>query len=111
MEVINDNNCSWINDLSPRTNFKSLDKNHDCDWLIIGAGYTGLSAARKLSELNPNEKIIVELSKSLIKEIKEFGQDITKKQSSKLHTKLNETRKVRKGIIKAKMAGKFIPND
>jgi len=36
---------------------------------------------------------------------------MTKKQSSKLHTKLNETRKVRKGIIKAKMAGKFIPND
>ena len=59
MEVINDNNCSWINDLSLRTNFKSLDKNHDCDWLIIGAGYTGLSAARKLGQICSNQKIIL----------------------------------------------------
>ena len=59
MEVINDSNCSWINDLSPRTNFKFLDKNYDCDWLIIGAGYTGLSAARKLSQIYSNQKIII----------------------------------------------------
>ena len=59
MEVINDKSCSWINDLSPRTNFKSLDKNHDCDWLIIGAGYTGLSAARKLGQIYPNQEIIL----------------------------------------------------
>ena len=30
-----------------------------CDYLIIGAGYTGLSAARKLSEISKNKKIIV----------------------------------------------------
>ena len=53
MHVVNDNNCGWINDLSPRTNIKSLSTNEDCDWLIIGAGYTGLSAARKLSQLHP----------------------------------------------------------
>ena len=51
MQVINDDSCSWINDLSPRTNVKSLDKNYDCEWLIIGAGYTGLSAARKLGQI------------------------------------------------------------
>ena len=43
MKVINDNYCSWVNDLSPRTNIKILNKEQDCDWLIIGAGYTGLS--------------------------------------------------------------------
>ena len=59
MQVINDNNCGWINDLSPRTNIKSLDKNYDCEWLIIGAGYTGLSAARKLGQLYSNQKIIL----------------------------------------------------
>jgi len=59
MQVINDNSCSWINDLSPRTNVKSLDKNYDCEWLIIGAGYTGLSAARKLGQLYSNQKIIL----------------------------------------------------
>ena len=59
MEVINDNFCSWINDLSPRINLKSLDKNFDCEWLIIGAGYTGLSAARKLGQIYPNQEIIL----------------------------------------------------
>ena len=59
MKVVNDTNCSWINDLDRRSNIKFLDKDKSCDWLIIGAGYTGLSAARKLSELHPNQKIII----------------------------------------------------
>ncbi len=59
MQIINDNGCSWINDLSPRTNFKTLTTNLDCEWLIIGAGYTGLSAARKLGHLYPDQKIIL----------------------------------------------------
>jgi len=59
MQVINDNGCSWINDLNPRTNIKTLKSNKNCEWLIIGAGYTGLSAARKLSQLYPNQKIIL----------------------------------------------------
>ena len=59
MEVINDKNCSWINDLDSRTDFKVLEKNEDCEWLIIGAGYTGLSAARKLGQIYPNKKIIL----------------------------------------------------
>ena len=59
MEVINDNGCSWINDLIPRTNIKTLQSDKDCDWLIVGAGYTGLSSARKLGQLHPNKKIIL----------------------------------------------------
>ena len=59
MEVINDNNCSWINDLSQRSNIKSISSHLDCEWLIIGAGYTGLSAARKLGQLYPNKKILL----------------------------------------------------
>ena len=59
MNVVNDTSCSWINDLDRRTNIKTLDKDKSCDWLIVGAGYTGLSAARKLSELNPKQKIII----------------------------------------------------
>ncbi len=57
--VVNDNSCSWLNNLQPRTNYKTLNQNQKCDYLIIGAGYTGLSAARKLSEINPKKKIIV----------------------------------------------------
>jgi glycine/D-amino acid oxidase-like deaminating enzyme len=59
VNIINDNNCSWIKDLNSRSNIKTLKENKSCDWLIIGAGYTGLSAARKLSELHPNQKIII----------------------------------------------------
>jgi glycine/D-amino acid oxidase-like deaminating enzyme len=59
MDVTNDNGCSWINDLTPRTKIKTLKSNDDCEWLIIGAGYTGLSAARKLGQLYPNQKIIL----------------------------------------------------
>ena len=59
MDIINDNSCSWINDLNPRFNIKVLDKNQDCEWLIVGAGFTGLSAARKLGQLFQNQKIIL----------------------------------------------------
>ncbi len=59
MQVQNDRSCSWINDLSLRTSIKSLLSNEECDWLIIGAGYTGLSAARKLGQINSNLKIIL----------------------------------------------------
>jgi len=59
MEVTNDNSCSWINDLNPRTNITTLQSDKECEWLIIGAGYTGLSAARKLGELCPNKQVII----------------------------------------------------
>ena len=59
MQVINDNGCSWINDLTPRSNIKVIEKNEKCEWLVVGAGYTGLSAARKLGQLYPNKKIIL----------------------------------------------------
>ncbi len=59
MEVTNDNRCSWIKDLIPRTNIKTLHSNDDCEWLVVGAGYTGLSAARKLGQLYQNQKVIV----------------------------------------------------
>ena len=59
MNIINDNNCSWLNQLPIRTNIKTLEKNLSCDYLIIGAGFTGLSAARKLYEIDNKKKIII----------------------------------------------------
>ena len=59
MEVVNDNSCSWVKDLSPRNNIKTLQSDENCEWLVIGAGYTGLSAARKLGQLYRNQKIII----------------------------------------------------
>jgi len=59
MNVINDNTCSWINDLEPRSHNNTLQSDIECEWLVIGAGFTGLSAARKLGHLYPNKKIIL----------------------------------------------------
>ena len=59
MEIVNDNSCSWINDLNIRNNTQTLSSNLESEWLIIGAGYTGLSAARKLSQLYPTQKILL----------------------------------------------------
>ena len=59
MNLQNDSNCAWINDLDIRNNIKSLKTNEETEWLIIGAGYTGLSASRKLGHLYPNQKIIL----------------------------------------------------
>ena len=59
MQVKNDQNCSWINQIDQRVNIKKVDSDLNCDWLIVGAGYTGLSAARKLGQLYPNQSIII----------------------------------------------------
>ena len=59
MTILNDNGCGWIKDLPVRKNFKQLNCDILCDYLIIGAGYTGLSAARKLSEISKAKKIVV----------------------------------------------------
>ena len=59
MNLINDTSCGWTNQLPKRNNIKQLNQDTYCDYLIIGAGYTGLSAARKLSEIEKNKKIIL----------------------------------------------------
>ncbi len=59
MKLENDSNCSWINDLNPRSGINKLHSDKDCEWLIVGAGFTGLSAARMLGHICPNQKIVL----------------------------------------------------
>ena len=59
LNIINDNGCGWLNQLSKRINIKTLNEDLTSDYLIIGAGYTGLSTARKLSEIDSSKKIII----------------------------------------------------
>lgn len=55
----NDSGCGWIHDLPTRRPTPPLTKTVRCKWLVIGAGYTGLSAARKLAEQNPSDHIVL----------------------------------------------------
>ena len=55
----NDPGCGWLNLLPPRTAMPALNQDLDCPWVIIGAGYTGLAAARTLALLRPNDQIVL----------------------------------------------------
>ena len=59
MSIKNDPNCGWINCLPKRTNIKQLERNLSCDYLIVGAGYTGLSAARQIANNFKSSKIVL----------------------------------------------------
>ena len=37
----------------------ALAQNTTADWLVVGAGFAGLAAARRLSELHPGDRIVV----------------------------------------------------
>lgn len=51
--------AAWNALLKPATTRPSLLENATADWLVIGAGFAGLSAARRLSELHPTDRIVV----------------------------------------------------
>ncbi len=59
MLLNNDQNCGWINNLDKRTIIQSINENLNCDFMIVGAGFTGLSVARKLGQIEKNKKIIL----------------------------------------------------
>ncbi|MER8395800.1 FAD-binding oxidoreductase [Mesorhizobium sp. M1340] len=47
----------WYGILPPPKAPEVLRGRHKADWLIVGAGFAGLAAARRLSQLVPNERI------------------------------------------------------
>ncbi len=49
----------WSELLSARTKNSALTGKHRVPWLVIGAGITGLCAARELATLHPDENIIL----------------------------------------------------
>ena len=58
-----------------------------------------------------NNKEIQKLTNKFIKELHTFSNNLESKNSIKLLEKLKKTKKGRERIVKARQAGKFIPND
>lgn len=51
--------CGWVEILPPATTAERLNDNIIADWVIIGAGFAGLSAAKRLSDRCPDDKVVV----------------------------------------------------
>ena len=47
MNLINDNNCGWINNLNKRLNIKNLNKNKFYDLSLMGVGTNILGYSNK----------------------------------------------------------------
>ncbi len=54
---VNDNTNGWSRILPPRTPKPPLSCDLEVDWIVIGAGYAGLAAARRLAENRPDDSI------------------------------------------------------
>ncbi len=54
-----DNQNGWLEILGPQPEPTSLRGDIKADHVVIGAGYGGLAAARRLAELNPDQSIVL----------------------------------------------------
>lgn len=51
--------AAWDCILAAAPRYPELDESVDADWVVVGAGFTGLAAARRLSQLVPADETIV----------------------------------------------------
>ena len=49
----------WSATISPREPNKPLDRDLKVDWLVVGAGYAGLAAARRIATNCPRESVVL----------------------------------------------------
>ena len=54
-----DTSCGWYAALRARPDVKRLEGHRTADYAVIGAGFAGLAAARKLAELKPDARIVL----------------------------------------------------
>ena len=57
--AINDQSCGWEHTSTGAPSFSQLKNDIRADWVIVGAGFTGLAAAYRIAGLNPNDSIIL----------------------------------------------------
>jgi glycine/D-amino acid oxidase-like deaminating enzyme len=51
--------CAWSELLPPPPPAQPLEHRIMADWLVIGGGFAGLAAARRLSQLRPRDRIVL----------------------------------------------------
>ncbi|HUV23224.1 MAG TPA: FAD-dependent oxidoreductase [Gammaproteobacteria bacterium] len=56
---INDSSNGWSRILPPRSPRPALSGQQRVNWVVIGAGYVGLAAARRLAENRPRDSILL----------------------------------------------------
>lgn len=54
-----DTTNGWAWNLPPRAPRPHLQGDIRADWIVVGAGWAGLAAARRLAENRPNEKVVI----------------------------------------------------
>lgn len=53
-----DSGCGWVNIL-PRYETSELAGDATADWVVVGAGFTGLAAARQLAQHFPDDRVLL----------------------------------------------------
>ncbi len=56
---LNEDPSGWAVLLPPRNANPPLTEELRADWLVLGAGFTGLAAARRLAEAHPDDRVVV----------------------------------------------------
>ncbi|MDB4099647.1 FAD-dependent oxidoreductase, partial [Candidatus Thioglobus sp.] len=64
----------WVDLVPVRQSQPKLISNLEAKWLVIGAGFSGLSCARRLAEINPKDQII-------LLDARELGQNASGRNS------------------------------
>ncbi|NNE63567.1 MAG: FAD-binding oxidoreductase, partial [Gammaproteobacteria bacterium] len=57
--TINDQSCGWVHTATAAKAYPRFEGERQVDWVIVGAGFTGLSAAYRIAELNPRDSVIL----------------------------------------------------
>ena len=51
--------AAWNSILPEAPSYPRLERNITADWIIVGAGFAGLAAAKRLRELHPKDSIVI----------------------------------------------------
>ena len=51
--------CGWYNILPAPSPARELDSDIGADWVIVGAGFAGLSAAHRIRQQSPEDRVVV----------------------------------------------------